>query len=450
MTGGTPEARRINRRLARVAQSHRLCDGPRLRPRAARVAAIRSKPSTCVRWRPTPRSLPTSARCNSTRDTASTSAGVSSSCCTPTRWCFTSIRCKRRCSPKAIPASAACWRRSQRLCGAAVSDRREGGGLGHRRCRRSRALRRRRGCGGRRGRGRHLVERSRALPDRRAVASRALRRLRGLGDSDSACARRSARGRALGDSNRERRHPLRLWTLPKRSHLAPISSALRVPSCAPPTKASRLRSSWLARYSETLRVAMFCVGARRLADLRGTLTARDVRCRRRSIWTPQMSTAESLTRRHYENFSVASRFVDAANPARPDAHLCVLPYDRRSRRREPLRKRTRPPRTLARRGRRALRRSATGSSGARCARSRQSSGTRCRRNRFSISIAANVQDQRVTRYRTWDELIGYCRLSAAPVGRMVLARLRRERSSTRSGSPTTSASGCNSRITLRT
>jgi squalene synthase HpnC len=39
---------------------------------------------------------------------------------------------------------------------------------------------------------------------------------------------------------------------------------------------------------------------------------------------------------------------------------------------------------------------------------------------FLDLIAANVMDQHVTRYRTWDELIGYCRLSAAPVGRMVL------------------------------
>jgi squalene synthase HpnC len=36
-------------------------------------------------------------------------------------------------------------------------------------------------------------------------------------------------------------------------------------------------------------------------------------------------------------------------------------------------------------------------------------------------IAANVQDQHVTRYQTWDELDAYCRLSAAPVGRMVLS-----------------------------
>jgi squalene synthase HpnC len=39
---------------------------------------------------------------------------------------------------------------------------------------------------------------------------------------------------------------------------------------------------------------------------------------------------------------------------------------------------------------------------------------------FLDLIAANVQDQHVTHYPTWDDLIGYCRLSAAPVGRMVL------------------------------
>jgi squalene synthase HpnC len=39
---------------------------------------------------------------------------------------------------------------------------------------------------------------------------------------------------------------------------------------------------------------------------------------------------------------------------------------------------------------------------------------------FFDLIAANLQDQRVTRYGAWDELRNYCRLSAAPVGRMVL------------------------------
>jgi squalene synthase HpnC len=40
---------------------------------------------------------------------------------------------------------------------------------------------------------------------------------------------------------------------------------------------------------------------------------------------------------------------------------------------------------------------------------------------FLDLIEANVQDQHVSQYATWDELEAYCRLSAAPVGRMVLA-----------------------------
>ena len=39
---------------------------------------------------------------------------------------------------------------------------------------------------------------------------------------------------------------------------------------------------------------------------------------------------------------------------------------------------------------------------------------------FLNLIAANVQDQDVTAYETWPELLAYCRNSAAPVGRMVL------------------------------
>jgi len=39
---------------------------------------------------------------------------------------------------------------------------------------------------------------------------------------------------------------------------------------------------------------------------------------------------------------------------------------------------------------------------------------------FLDLIAANEQDQVVTRYQTVDELLGYCRLSANPVGRIVL------------------------------
>jgi squalene synthase HpnC len=39
---------------------------------------------------------------------------------------------------------------------------------------------------------------------------------------------------------------------------------------------------------------------------------------------------------------------------------------------------------------------------------------------FLDLIQAGVQDQNVTRYETFDDLVGYCRLSANPVGRIVL------------------------------
>lgn len=39
---------------------------------------------------------------------------------------------------------------------------------------------------------------------------------------------------------------------------------------------------------------------------------------------------------------------------------------------------------------------------------------------FANLVDAFVQDQTVTRYRTWEDLFGYCRNSANPVGRLVL------------------------------
>jgi squalene synthase HpnC len=42
---------------------------------------------------------------------------------------------------------------------------------------------------------------------------------------------------------------------------------------------------------------------------------------------------------------------------------------------------------------------------------------------FRALIAANRQDQTVTRYETFDDLVAYCMLSAAPVGRLVLSLL---------------------------
>jgi squalene synthase HpnC len=39
---------------------------------------------------------------------------------------------------------------------------------------------------------------------------------------------------------------------------------------------------------------------------------------------------------------------------------------------------------------------------------------------FRALVQANRQDQEVTRYETFDQLLGYCQLSAAPVGELVL------------------------------
>ncbi|MFE9251363.1 squalene synthase HpnC [Streptomyces sp. NPDC007088] len=39
---------------------------------------------------------------------------------------------------------------------------------------------------------------------------------------------------------------------------------------------------------------------------------------------------------------------------------------------------------------------------------------------FLALVEANRQDQKVSRYATWDELLAYCELSANPVGRLVL------------------------------
>ena len=40
---------------------------------------------------------------------------------------------------------------------------------------------------------------------------------------------------------------------------------------------------------------------------------------------------------------------------------------------------------------------------------------------FQALLEANLVDQRITRYATFDDLLAYCRLSAEPIGRLVLA-----------------------------
>jgi squalene synthase HpnC len=47
------------------------------------------------------------------------------------------------------------------------------------------------------------------------------------------------------------------------------------------------------------------------------------------------------------------------------------------------------------------------------------------REPFQRLIEANRVDQRVARYETWEQLLGYCRLSADPVGELVLAAFGR-------------------------
>jgi squalene synthase HpnC len=128
----------------------------------------------------------------------------------------------------------------------------------------------------------------------------------------------------------------------------------------------------------------------------------------------------TLTRRHYENFSVASRFVDAhtrRDLARIYAYCrttddlgdespngTALPrLERWGIEVEALLQGTPPVHPVL---------VALAPTISRHAMPAQP---------FLDLIAANVQDQHVTGYRTWGELDEYCRLSAAPVGRMVLS-----------------------------
>ena len=158
-----------------------------------------------------------------------------------------------------------------------------------------------------------------------------------------------------------------------------------------------------------------------------------------------------LTRRHYENFSVASRFVDGRRAARSGAHLRVLPNHRRSRRREPRRQpRCRGWSAGAAKSRRSLRGIAAGASGALRAARDRSRAANIPAQPFLDLIAANVQDQHVKRYRTWDELdrlLPALGRAGRPHGAAASSALTARSAS---GSPTTSASGCSWPITRKT
>ncbi len=126
-----------------------------------------------------------------------------------------------------------------------------------------------------------------------------------------------------------------------------------------------------------------------------------------------------LTRRHYENFSVASRFVDAAT--RRDL-MRVYAFCRTT---DDLGDESPPGTALGRLERwgdevRALFAGAPPVHPVLLALAETVARTGMPEQPFLDLIEANVLDQHVARYATWEELIGYCKLSAAPVGRMVL------------------------------
>ncbi len=126
-----------------------------------------------------------------------------------------------------------------------------------------------------------------------------------------------------------------------------------------------------------------------------------------------------LTRRHYENFSVASRFVDART--RRDL-MRIYAYCRTT---DDLGDESPGGSALARLERwrgevEALFNGTPPVHPVLVALEPTVARHTMLAQPFLDLIAANVQDQHVARYRTWEDLIGYCRLSAAPVGRMVL------------------------------
>ena len=127
-----------------------------------------------------------------------------------------------------------------------------------------------------------------------------------------------------------------------------------------------------------------------------------------------------LTRRHYENFSVASRFVDAET--RRDL-MRIYAYCRTT---DDLGDESPAGTALPRLERwrsevEALFEGMPPVHPVLVALAPTIERRAIPAQAFLDLIAANVQDQIVTHYPDWDALIGYCRLSAAPVGRMVLA-----------------------------
>ena len=82
--------------------------------------------------------------------------------------------------------------------------------------------------------------------------------------------------------------------------------------------------------------------------------------------------------------------------------------------------------------------------------SRRCGRARCRASRSSRLIEANRVDQRVSRYETWEQLQGYCALSADPVGELVLGVFGARRPAAGARCRTRSAPRCSWPSTART
>ena len=128
----------------------------------------------------------------------------------------------------------------------------------------------------------------------------------------------------------------------------------------------------------------------------------------------------ALTRGHYENFSVASRFVDAGK--RRDLQR-IYAYCRTT---DDLGDESPEGTALARLERwrsevEALFNGMAPVHPVLTALRPTIAAHAMPAQPFLDLIEANVMDQTISRYATWEALDAYCRLSAAPVGRMVLA-----------------------------
>ena len=127
-----------------------------------------------------------------------------------------------------------------------------------------------------------------------------------------------------------------------------------------------------------------------------------------------------LARRHYENFTVASRLLAGALRQHFYHVYCLLPLGRRPGRRN--RRPTAEPGTVGLVGRRTARWHTPANRGIRCfcAEARRLSSFRFRPIRFAACWWPFARISTCAATTTFEQLLSYCRNSANPVGHLVL------------------------------